>query len=583
MNPSESSELGTPASMQRQGPGARGVFAVGIVGAAIAIAVYALPSPRPSRWNAAPEAVGSKHAAACDNGDATRVAVEILRHGGDAVDAAAAAALTLGVVSPTASGIGGGGFAVVWRAKEKQAYVIDFRETAPRLVDVDALDHRPVPADKRGVLVGVPGEVAGLYDLVTRYGKRSWRDDVAPAAALAGNGFSASPFIRRIWKVLPKLFQSVGPQIGFTMFGDANPMFDARVSRPQLAHTLEVLATEGPRAMYEGAIAEAMVNAIREHGGTMTMEDLAGYHPMERTALHATWGNQEIYTMPPPSAGGVMLLEALLADRRLRETTGKGFDRDPLGSAAYFHRVAEVMRGALDDRARSIGDPDFVPFDINALLDDGRMDQRLALMEQGGTHKPAELRVDEHGTTHISILDDEGNAVALTTTVNNPFGAQFVAGETGILLNDELDDFTRPSPDQPLGPNAPRPLARPVSSMTPTIVLENGMPSMIVGGSGGMRIATSVTLVVLSHFLYGTTPGDAIGWPRINPMLDGSLQVEPDLPTSVRNDLMKLGETVTVSPININAVQMITVERKKGFARVTAASDLRKDGVPAAD
>src|SRR5262249_28923711 len=241
------------------------------------------------------------------------------------------------------------------------------------------------------------------------------------------------------------------------------------------------------------------------------------------------------------SAGGVMLLEALLADRRLRETTGKGFDRDPLGSGAYLHRVAEVMRGALDDRAHSIGDPDFVPFDAASILDDGRMDQRLALMEQGGTHKPAELRVDEHGTTHVSILDDEGNAVALTTTVNNPFGAQFVAGETGILLNDELDDFTRPSPDIPAGPTAPRPLGRPLSGMPSAIGIEDGRPSVVVGGSGGMRIATSVALVVLSRFLYGTSPGDAIGWPRINPMLDGTLLVEPDLPTSVRSELTKLG------------------------------------------
>src|SRR5439155_25364929 len=131
--------------------------------------------------------------------------------------------------------------------------------------------------------------------------------------------------------------------------------------------------------------------------------------------------------------------------------------------------------------------------------------------------------------------------------------------------------------------NAPRPLARPVSSMTPTIVLEDGMPSMVVGGSGGMRIASSVTLVVLSHFLFGTSPGDAVGWPRVNPLFDGTLQVEPDLPLNVRNDLTKLGETISVTPVNINAVQMITVERKKGFARITSASDLRKDGVPMTD
>lgn len=523
------------------------------------------PKPQPAKRTIAPEAHGTKYAVATENADASRVAVEVLRSGGDAVDAAVAAAFSLGVTTPMSCGIGGGGFAVVYRSKTKETFVIDFREVAPAAVDAEALGRRPLKDAERGHLVGVPGEVAGLYALATKYGKRSFHDDVMPAVNLAKNGFAIASHLHRATVDLEKELRTLLPSLGNKLLGPSGPLpAGTKVVRADLAATLQKIAAEGPKAFYEGPIAQAMVDAVTSAGGTLSMEDLAKYQPRVRTPIRFHLGTRDVITMPPPSAGGLMLAEVL----RGHELMGK---KGEWGTAETLHLTAELMRGAIDDRAQFIGDPEQSPVDVSALFTDERLKKRIALIDPWSSKTGAELRVEDHGTSHLSIIDGEGNAIALTTTVNTGFGAKLVAGDTGIVLNDQMDDFGKAAP------NNPRPGAKPTSSMTPTIVLENGTPVMVAGGSGGTRIATSVALVSLAHLFFGVSAGDAVGWPRIHPRT-GKLLVEATMSPTVLAELGKRGESLETAEA-VNAVQLVTF----GKGLFSAAADPRKGGLALAE
>ncbi len=568
-------------------PSSRQVAAPRLALLALSFALGCGPSrsadaPKPAALApAGPE--GSRYGVATENDEATRAALAVLAEGGDAVDAAAAATFVLGVATPQSCGVGGGGFAVVWRAKEKKAYVLDFREAAPKGIDPKALDDRSPKPAARGAFVGVPGEVAGVSALVEKWGKRSFARALEPAIALAERGFSMSAHTHGALEQLGAQLAEEAPAFAREVTSASGPLpIGARVPRPALARTLRTLHDHGPRTLYEGAIAEAIVAAARANGGTIALEDLKAYAPKWREPLHLSLpgGHRELFTMPPPSAGGLMLAEVLTADAILRDQGGKGLAADALGSGAYLHRLAELMRGALDDRLRFVGDPDFVPVDTAALLGLPRLAARLALYDPSATRAPAALRVDEHGTSHLSVIDAEGNAVALTTTVNDGFGAMLLAGDTGILLNDQLADFgktTEPYDATRVAPNVPRPGARPTSSMTPTVVVEDGAPIAIVGGSGGMSIASSVTEVTLARLDFGLSPADAIAAPRVH-VFGRELLCEDGVPANVREDLQRRGESLVPSQIP-NAVQLVTVERTERAARILVASDPRKGGV----
>jgi gamma-glutamyltranspeptidase/glutathione hydrolase len=550
-----------------------------LAGCGTAVATLPKPNvdakPKAHKATLAPEAHGTKYAVATENAEASAIAMKVLEQGGDAVDAAAAAAFALGVATPTACGIGGGGFAVVYRAKTKESFVLDFREVAPMNVDVAALDRRSKESNERGHLSGVPGEVQGLAELVAKYGKKKLRDDIAPAIALARNGFSMTEHVRRVSdKMAPKL-RAEAPLLAVKFLAEGGPLpAGSKITRPELADTLQAIADRGPKALYEGPIAEAAIAAVKEAGGTLTLDDFAKYAPKPRTPIRIQVGNREVITMPTPSAGGVMLAQALRAQEVLKKKDGKGLAAYGLGTGPYLHVVAELMRGALDDRAQWLGDPDFVKADLNAIISEERIAKRVAMIDPMKTHPPKELRVEEHGTSHISIIDAEGNAVALTTTVNGPFGARIVT--SGFLMNDELGDFGKTEDAIGLKPNIPRPGARPTSSMTPTIVLENGLPVMIIGGSGGYRIATSVTLASLAYFVFGTSPGDAVGMPRVH-VWNAKLAAEEGISPEIRADLKSRGEDV-VDLDPMNAVQMIAIDRTSGID-IAATSDPRKGGV----
>lgn len=540
-------------------------------------------------------------AVATDNAEATRAALDVLGRGGNAADAAVAAALALGVVSPSASGIGGGGFALVYTAKDGKATALDFRESAPASYRAELLFPPPKPGEPakdrwawsgpRGTAVGVPGEPAGLEVLQRRFGRRSLADDAAPAVALAQHGFyasrhaaeSAMSFRSRI-ESLPSLAQAFLP-------GGVPAGLGARVRRPDLAATLLRFGAEGKRSIYEGATAQKIEEAVTRAGGTLTRADLAAYDVKERAPLTRTIDGRRIYTMPAPSAGGLMLLETL---SMFGASPSSGLAQHGFGSSAYLHVVAEAMRGAVADRARLAGDPDVDPSvdpAYQAALDPAQLAARKARIDPTKTRPVSEYKTREQGTSHLVVADAEGNVVSLTTTVNGPFGASIVAGDTGILLNNQLDDFSAPEDVKAFGvenggPNRPRPRARPVSSMTPTIVLEGGRPILAVGGSGGTRIATSVTQATLARLLFDLDPTACVSHARVHVQgmdLLADREVSPD----VRMSLAARGENVKDEPFQGSAVQMIAwgkspAAQGTGKTVMLAASDPRKGGFAAA-
>ncbi len=555
--------------------------------------VLGLAAAFPARAAYAPSAEGSGLAVAADHAEAARAALDALHAGGNAADGAIAAALTLGVVGANASGLGGGGFALVYVAKEKRTYAIDFRETAPVEVNTDAIVARASHEEsaRRGVAIGVPGEPAGLEWLSKKFARRSLAEDAAGAASLARNGFAASrTVLRSVDWAHEEIAASPELATAFLLPGGTTIPFGRAVKRPQLAETIRRFGAEGAKPFYEGDIAAQIVSSATSVGGTLTAADLAAYRAKERAPLSRVIDGRTIVTFPAPSAGGLMLVELLSMFGASRTSTlaPMGFD-----SSAYLHTVAEGIRGALADRARIAGDPDLEPEVASAFeraLDPQQLAARRARIDPNRTRPAPEFRLREAGTSHVVVADREGNVISLTTTINEAFGSRVLAGGTGILLNDELDDFSAPADVKAfgvigLGPNRPRAHARPVSSMTPTIVLEDGVPILAVGGSGGGRIATGVAQATLARLIFGMDPGACVSAPRMH--VDGptpELLIPNDVPEDVRQGLRARGETVRDERYPFAAVQMIAWERAPlGGARVLAAADPRKEGFAVAE
>jgi gamma-glutamyltranspeptidase / glutathione hydrolase len=511
-------------------------------------------------------------AAATENELATREALAQMRAGGNAADAAVTAALVAGVASPTSSGIGGGGFVLAWLADKQQPYLLDFRETAPAKLDPAWFEKRPLPAAERGKLIGVPGEVAGLFELHRRHGRRKWSELVAPAARWAKSGFPANRHLAQMLESNANV--RVDPAILGVYFPNGKPAaFGQLVKNPKLAATLERIAAEGPIAFYEGSVASDMVNAARAAGSPLTADELKAYRPVERKPLHVSWEGNDVYTMPPPSAGGLMLAQtlALFSSSEL-----KALGKD---SGAYQHVVAEAMRGAIADRMRFIADPDRVPVDVARLLDAKRLAERKRTIALDRTHATPRFGLEGGGTHHLVTADRAGNVVSLTTTVNRLFGAKVTGPEGGVLLNDQLDDFTESKAVAPFGlkesPNRARPLARPVSSMTPTIVVRAGRPVLAIGGSGGPTIATNVTQLALARLVFGTKPSELVSRARFYvPTTGPTILLEAAAPPALKADLESRGEVVGRMQFTGSAVQLIAFENLRKFP----ASDPRKHG-----
>jgi gamma-glutamyltranspeptidase/glutathione hydrolase len=524
-----------------------------------------------------PAPVALRRAAATESSQATDAALEVLRVGGTAADAAIAAAFVAGVTAPSSSGLGGGGFVLAWDAARQSPFVLDFRETAPLGIDAEAFERRPFPDAERGRLVGTYGEAKGLFELHRRSGKLRWADLVARAERQAQRGFVVGAHLAGS---LAYGAGSLATQPSFAALyypGGKPAPVGTRIVNPLLAKTLARLAAEGPQALYQGSIAEELALLARNHSGALSPEDLERYRVIERTPLRTRWEGYDVFTMPPPSAGGLMLSQLLRlfsADelRRLGHNT-----------PAYQHLLAEGMRGAIADRMRFLGDPDHVAVDVEALLDARRLAERRRTMALDRTHTLPRFGLEEHGTHHLVTSDSSGNVVALTTTVNRGFGAKLMGPDSGVVLNDELNDFTEAEDVRPFGltvsPNRPRPGARPVSSMTPTIVVRQSRPVLALGGSGGPTIATNVTQVALGALVFGLSPERAVSAPRVYiPSSGPTILVEEGTPADHIADLEWRGEIVGTMKFKTTAVQMLRFD-----AGTAAAADPRKHGTGRVD
>jgi gamma-glutamyltranspeptidase/glutathione hydrolase len=440
---------------------------------------------------------------------ATRAAVEVLRRGGNAVDAAIAAAFLLSVTYPSAGSLGGGGF-LLYRSAEGTYFALDFRETAPAALRPEMfLDQKgqlvPERSTSGGLAVGVPGLVAGLAEAHRRWGTVPWRELVAPAAETADNGIVVSSWNATTLESRERELLA-SPETR-SIFGSDGRILGAGdlLVQPRLATTLRRVASEGAAGFYGGPIAEAIVRTVRSTGGVMVVEDLASYRPAAREPVRGSYRGHGIVSFPPPSSGGVVLLEILGMLERF-DLRASGF-----GSSLTIHRMAEAERRAYADRARWLGDPDFNAFAWQVLLDRDYLTSRaLTIRDRRATPsrkvRPGQPVTDHGETTHLSIADSAGGAVAMTVTSNQWFGAALVAEGTGVLLNNEMDDFAiaRDAPNLwgLVGgeANAPRGGKRPLSSMTPTIVEPpgGGRPLLVLGSPGGAVIITAVLQVVVN-------------------------------------------------------------------------------------
>ena len=535
----------------------------------------------------------AREAVAADHAQASKAGAEILAAGGNAADAAAATMLALGVVNPASSGLGGGGFALYYRAKDRSLSFLDFRERAPRAATPTMFEvegERPkgpanAPSQLGGLAAGVPGEPAGIESLVRRFGNLSLAQVIAPALRLAEQGFPVTEALSRMGSA----FEVQLEQDTVMSSWDLRP--GALLRRPALARVLRAFANAGAAAVYGGVIGRELASAVQDRGGVMTLDDLRAYRVREREPLETNAFGYRWVTAPPPSAGGFTMIQSLsILERALQD--------EPTYGAALLHAMAESWKGPFLDRQRYFGDPDQVIVPIEKMMSPARIETRAKLAAEGTAQPsqrydlpvqwtaPSAAMPDNAGTSHLCVVDAEGNVASVTTTVNLPFGARFTAG--GIVMNDEMDDFSRGGGRANAfglvggSRNLPGPWKRPVSTMSPTIVLEGAGPALCAGASGGSRIVTATQQVAMNVLVHGMRVGDAVAAPRVHHQgIPDVLRVEKIAPLDpeLRESLRARGHSI--EPIhNVANVQAIHIEREPE-RRVHAASDPRKGGLPA--
>ena len=530
---------------------------------------------------AAPPPEEGRALVASDHPLASAAGVEVLKAGGNAVDAAVAAALSAGVVQPRGSGLGGGGFAVLHlEAQPGTALTLDFREVGPRGITPAAYRDESGAVDGQrsrvgGLAVAVPGEPIGLATLVEAHGALSLKAVAAPAIRQASRGFPLGAHLAH------GLVDSPHEEVR-ALFGLVDPRPGQLARNPALGRTLQRWASSGGRYLHEGVGAQAIVDEVSGAGGVMETADLSEYAPKERAPIVSTFRGYTIVSMGPPSSGGIALAQVLAA-----------LEPDalaPLGhnSSAYIHRVVEAMKHAYADRAAFMGDPDFVEVPVERLLGAERIAEIRAKLD-AAAHPPehyGDLTAPARhaGTQHISVIDEAGNAVALTTTINTSFGSGLVVEDLGVVLNNEMDDFSlAPGVPNAYGlvgssANAVAPGKRPLSSMTPTLVLDaEGDVVMAVGASGGSFIISATLQVILDVLVFDMDPQEAVAAPRFHHQwAPDTLFLEPDFPRDVVVNLQARGHEVTVRD-GFSSVQVVVA----GPEHLEGGADPRKGGWPA--
>ena len=542
------------------------------------------------------EPVRARHGVVASiNEVASQVGVDIMKRGGNAVDAAIAVAFALQVTHPAAGNLGGGGFMMI-HLKDGRTTAIDYREMAPA-----AATHN-IYLDKNGDVIkgeggsiegyraaGVPGTVRGMELALKKYGSHrlTWSQLIEPARRLAANGITVTYNLARGLRSNND-YLSKYPETKRIYLNNGNFYKEGEIFRqPELAATFARLQIGGPNEFYEGQTARLIVDDMKRHNGLLTSEDMRGYVAKEREPLHGTYRGYQIVSMPPPSSGGAVLIEML------NILEGFDFKRMDWASADRYHLMTEAMRRAFADRAEYMGDTDFVKVPIAGLIDKqyaarlrGSIDpQRASTSEQVKAGKPVGYESDE--TTHFTVVDSEGNAVANTYTLNNSFGSAVVAKGTGLLMNDEMDDFAaKPGTANLYGliqgeRNAVAPHKRPLSAMTPTFVLrKDGSLWFTVGSPGGPTIINTVLDVITNVIDYNMNIQQAIDAPRIHHQwLPDELVYEPyGLSGDTQKALAARGHKLTDKPRYLGDCEGIMIEEKTGM-RLGAVDPRRSDGL----
>ncbi|RJG43581.1 gamma-glutamyltransferase [Mesorhizobium sp. DCY119] len=526
---------------------------------------------------------------------ASEVGVDVLKKGGNAVDAAVAVGYALAVVYPTAGNIGGGGFMTI-RLKDGKTTFLDFRERAPlastKTMYLDDKGEFIKGLSTSGYLaVGVPGSVMGFETARTKYGELSREDLMAPAIRLAKEGFALEEGDATSLEGGAKKLAKDPAAAAIFLKPDGKPYAAGEtLVQPELAASLSSISEKGPDAFYKGPIADAIVNASMSMKGILAKEDFEQYSVRELEPIKCNYRGYEIVSSPPPSSGGVIICEIL--------NVLEGYPLSYLGygSADTTHVMIEAMRHAYVDRNTALGDPDFVKNPVEKLLDKNHAREIRTKISPFKAGVSQDLKPEGFGesneTTHYSIVDDEGNAVAVTYTLNGSFGAGVVAPGTGILLNNEMDDFTaKPGVPNLYGlvqgeANAIEPKKTPLSSMSPTIVSKDGKPFMVIGSPGGARIITITLEAIVNVIDHGMNIQEAIDAPRIHHQwLPDKVYMEPyALSPDTRRLLTGMGHDVDIDPdwtiwgqaagIIIGGKSVAEIE-KGGGARYYGAMDSR--------
>jgi gamma-glutamyltranspeptidase / glutathione hydrolase len=553
-------------------------YRLGLVATNLLVIAACVPATAQVRRDGTtPLSAGGIHAVSAEHGMvvaqekiAARIGADVLRRGGNAVDAAVATGFALAVTYPRAGNIGGGGFMVIHSRDRGEDIAIDYRETAPAATTPGIFlgpDGKPDDTKSRASAlgIGVPGTPAGLALALEKYGsgKFTLAELLKPAIDLAHDGLIVADDIADTlpdeyrwlsrWPASAKLFSRADG----TSLREGDTLF-----QPDLAATLSAIAEQGPRGFYQGPVAEKLVKAIDDAGGIMTLDDLKSYQPVIREPVRGTYRGYDIISMPLPSSGGVVLLEML--------NILEGFPMSDMkqGSAPSLHVMIEAMKRAYADRARYLGDPAFVNAPISTLIaKDYAARQRASIDLDHATPATQVLTPPREGsnTTHFSVVDSSGNAVSNTYTLNFPYGVGMVAVGTGVLLNNELDDFTAaPGASNAFGlvgfeANLPGPGKRPLSSMSPAIVLKDGKPVLVTGSPGGSRIISTVLQVIVNVLDYHMDVAAAVAAPRLHHQwLPDEVRVERGFSEETLAGLRAKGHRV-VEPLGQTSAHSIAV------------------------
>jgi gamma-glutamyltranspeptidase/glutathione hydrolase len=546
-----------------------------------------------------PVATGTGGAVATISEQASQSAMRILNGGGNAIDAAVAAAATLGVTDPFSCGIGGGGFMVIYLAKDKRVITIDHRETAPGSFSPAAFLENGKPVDfetavASGASVGVPGTVRGWHEALERYGSMRFKQVLAPAIEVAEKGFQVSEIFSHLTAQNERKFQLYAPTSALYLRGGKAVQPGTLIRNPGMARAYREIAQGGVKAFYEGPIARAIVDAVNKpplapgksaRAGRMTLADLANYEARIRQPLHSTYRGFDIYGMPLPSSGGATVAEAL--------NILEGVDLKRMPRAQAEHMYIEASRLAFADRNAYLADPEYIDAPVAGLLSKDYAAQRRKLIQQRAARQAsagdpygyqndqsvplrpqsARLQLENAHTTHLTVSDKDGNVVSYTFTIESWGGSGIVVPGYGFLLNNEMTDFDFSGPH----PNVPEAGKRPRSSMAPTIALKDGKPAFTIGSPGGSTIITTVLQTIVNYIDLGMPMDQALNAPRISERNGEASSIEPGFAGSEQaRALERFGHRWEAAPEEIGAANALVFNPD---GTVTAVSEGMRHGV----